>query len=243
MRYLLRPMSWTSKSPSGEKMAGCPASELIVAPPGSGSVEPPVLGSKKMVRHGSLWIDESVLRDAFSVTFSWPGIHRMGWDVVPLRAGEPVADTPPEPIVGELMALRGWDLQKQYDGRWLLESINQALVWDSPTMRADKVPSRANRNGIYATKDTSSEYLTIDDDGSGAPRVVGVVALSGVVVEGSSGFRGEVCTIRELWLSPPAPFVVPPEIVAHLEAVYQCPVSVPADLEACLENALKPAEA
>jgi hypothetical protein len=125
----------------------------------------------------------------------------------------------PEPVSEEIIAWRGWRLQRSEEGRWFLCSVSMATLWEGPTLIADKQPDRDSHHGIYArrTRKALAEYTR---------QCCGEVALSGVVVEGENGYRAERATIRSLivfgW---PAPDVRPLEVIAELEERYQCEVS------------------
>lgn len=126
-----------------------------------------------------------------------------------------------EPVSKEIIAWRGWRLVKYADG-WKLHSVTQHLVcWDGPTLIADKVPEWNSQHGIYALTERNAVV------GNGYQgHCLGEVALSGVVVEGSNGYRAERAMIRSLTLLGYFdPSTRPIEIMADLEERYQCEVS------------------
>lgn len=153
---------------------------------------------------------------------------------------------PPPPIERretEIVAWRAWMLVEQ-DGEWYLRSFNypreSPMLWEGPAVRADQEPAHDNVNGIYAlTKDrfdlfypTGTMVFVGPSDGSykSDGHAYGEVALSGLVVEGEKGYRGEQAVVRSLTLKLSSAWasttVIPLEIMASLETRYQCPVTL-----------------
>ena len=91
----------------------------------------------------------------------------------------------------EIVAERSWNLSQDEQGP-VLYSVCHPVVWDGPTLRANVQPGKSDAYGIYAQRALEPCYA--------AYPVVGTVALSGIVVEGELGFRGECATIRTLRL-------------------------------------------
>lgn len=106
-------------------------------------------------------------------------------------AGEPI------PVVSEILAWRGWNFAAS-PSEPILQSVTYPVRWDGPTLLADAVPTAKNGHGIHAlkVKDTNSSYLS-------EVAAFGEVALSGIVVEGTDGYRAERATIRSLWVASP----------------------------------------
>lgn len=122
-----------------------------------------------------------------------------------------------EPIKGEIVAWRGWRLRHDHGGVRLW-STTWAVSWDGPTLTAHMVPAMDDRNahalmqlwvggelpafataaGVYALRPEAFRESTY----AHLP-VIGQVALTGVVVEGDSGYRAERATIRSLYLNAP----------------------------------------
>jgi len=118
----------------------------------------------------------------------------------------------------EILAWRGWDL---YDEAYLW-SYGRTR-WDGPTLTADKKPDPNHNHGLYAVKDQQcSNWCSY----SAYRDVIGEVALSGLVVEGETGYRAEHCTIRKLSVQRVPPKRVPLEFQAELEERYQCEVEL-----------------
>ena len=123
-----------------------------------------------------------------------------------------------EPIKGEIVAWRGWRLRHDHGGVRLW-STTWDVSWDGPTLTAHMVPAMDDRNvhamlmplwvggelpafataaGVYALRPEAFRESTY----AHLP-VIGQVALTGVVVEGDSGYRAERATIRSLYLNVP----------------------------------------
>ena len=94
-----------------------------------------------------------------------------------------------EPVAQEIIAERGWNLSQDKKGPVLM-SVTREVKWDGPTLRADAVPALGSDAGIYAQDRLENSYRRLS--------VWGQVALSGVVVEGTNGWRAEQATIRSL---------------------------------------------
>lgn len=147
------------------------------------------------------------------------------------RSPRPSANPSPSELVvsqdGPIIGWRSWRLRP--DG-YLLSSTRD-VVWDGPTIRADAMPHRSTSNGIYAVR--MVEQMPPNE-------VWGEVELSGVVVVGEAGYRGEVATVRSLYLNrrqeeAPLDGVTPPQtwvewpspaFVAELEARYGVDVTI-----------------
>ena len=165
--------------------------------------------------------------------------------VAPARAYRAV-----ETQATEIVAWRAWALVGD-GGEWYLRSFyfpeGNPLRWEGPAVRADEVPTLEGRHGIYALtaerfNQPSSPYgdslmatmygSPVMDDGKYKHEgfVYGEVALSGLVLEGTHGFRAEQAVVRSLVVKLRAawrfPGVVPIQIAASLESRYQCPVTI-----------------
>src|SRR5439155_2347164 len=90
----------------------------------------------------------------------------------------------------EIMGWRAWTL---VPGEECLRSVSyNHVIWDGPVLHADAIPTARNPNGVYAVHIPNNVPWT---------RIWGEVALSGTVVEGENGYRGEVATIRSLYIA------------------------------------------
>lgn len=128
----------------------------------------------------------------------------------------------------EIVAQRGWRLKVQLIESDVVEAILYSLNgtrWEGPMLRADLVPTTANANGIYAVMSSSPHRVSYCKS-----HVIGEVALSGTVIEGEMGYRGEQATVRSLILHhghhqlPDDVRVL--DVVWALEARYHCDVTV-----------------
>lgn len=138
--------------------------------------------------------------------------------------------SPSEAVTTPIVGWRYWMVRE--DG--VLVSSYNAHVWDGPTTKADTIPARENSNGIYAV--ATKEQVPMATDGS----VWGEVELSGVVVIGERGYRGEIATVRSIHMQRrqievPIDGIVPPQtygewpsasLVGALEQRYAVEVTV-----------------
>ena len=117
----------------------------------------------------------------------------------------------------------------------MLRSLTKNTIWEGPSITADHRPKLDNENGIYALKredgyeyDPTVRFRLFDWNYRTGSLVWGQVALSGVVVEGTMGYRAERSTIRSLYIQPQLctllPDVVPLSLICLWEDRYQCPV-------------------
>jgi len=146
-----------------------------------------------------------------------------------VQAGDPGASARPEPVAQEIEAWRTWYLLVEADGFGgydaILKSLSRETRWKGPVLVADKVPAVDHQHGVYARNlDAEDHYsglmFRMPDFGQ---KVYGKVALSGIVVEGTTGYRAERATIRELWsYGAEIPWFL---LQYALEKRYQCPVS------------------
>lgn len=110
-------------------------------------------------------------------------------------------------------AIRGWRLvHTPYP---ILASLAFPHIWDSPVERLHKSIARKGSTGFWAVKPKGISIVEWY-----RPDIVGIVELSGRVVEHTHGWRAEVCTIQTLFTSSPQPVA----IVESLEQRYQCDV-------------------
>lgn len=116
-------------------------------------------------------------------------------------APAPVA--PPQRLVREetatteLLATRGWRLLFSPYVGVRLQSLCLETVWDGPTLVAHGDPESSD-TGIHAAK--GERWATEFCRYACIAPVWGVVALSGKVVEGQTGYRAERATIQSLVL-------------------------------------------
>jgi hypothetical protein len=76
------------------------------------------------------------------------------------------------------------------------------IRWDGPALTADAVPAAPpDEHGIYALR--KEPFAESGYDGA----ITGEVALSGIVIEGTQGYRAERAVIRSLYVR----FWVPPK--------------------------------
>ena len=97
----------------------------------------------------------------------------------------------------EVIAWRGWNCTTGRD--FFLESPSQGTRWHGPVLHAHEKPELDNGCGVYGL----AEAAWLESGYVGSCTVFGEIALSGRVVEGPHGWRGEVATIRSLKLKPP----------------------------------------
>lgn len=174
------------------------------------------------VRHGGfefaldtkkgLWVAPT-LADAFG-NFSVNLGHAIsytisGWNCVEAAPAAPPATASPlwdkpETVTGEIIAYRGWDYDFHVtpDGKVAvrLESRHQDFYWDGPATTADEAPSAEGDHGLYAVASDAHHKDNFGSYVSDAP-IWGRVALSGVVVEGTNGYRAERAAVQELWVN------------------------------------------
>ena len=130
----------------------------------------------------------------------------------------------PESVAREILAARGWYLRRDESARPFLTSFN-GTRWDGPRLMADQVPSSTNTSGIYALTADNQYTATYKDQAA----VWGTVALSGIVVEGERGYRGQQAVIRSLTVQQHPEEMrdtIMLEIVCALEDRYQCTVAM-----------------
>lgn len=125
-----------------------------------------------------------------------------------LTSSDPV--TPPVvDSTEEILAWRGWGLiHDPYHGT-RLQSLSAKTIWDGPTLVADGDPSEEHR-GVHAQtegkwKQDLDPMWFVGADFRRLSFVEGVVALSGKVVVGATGYRAERATIQRLILRAPPP--------------------------------------
>lgn len=98
--------------------------------------------------------------------------------------------TEPPAARSSIVAWRFWKIADDK-----LTSCCHNVTWEGPVLRADAVPTEENENGVYAVKDLNGYGSYYSEGGAW-----GEVELSGTVVVGSRGYRGEVATVRSLFL-------------------------------------------
>lgn len=89
-------------------------------------------------------------------------------------------------------AIRAWTLSDNFE---YLKALSNDYIWDGPVNRNEVAPTWRSHHGFWAVKPSGIPIID-----SYIPDVVGVVELSGRVVEHTHGWRGEVCAIRGLFL-------------------------------------------
>lgn len=82
-----------------------------------------------------------------------------------------------------------------------LQSLSCPVLWEGPTLRADKKPTSVNPHGIYAL--TEKSEIGPYCPSAATLRTFGEVELSETVVRAERGLRGEVATIRSLHIRRP----------------------------------------
>lgn len=112
------------------------------------------------------------------------------------------------PVETEILAWRGWHLDRESWWAPRLASVNYHTVWETPVLRADEVPTAWNTNGIHALRAKPSR-ASEDFWDYFALSVYGEVALSGTVVEGDRGYRAEQAIVRRLWVANPGDIPTP----------------------------------
>lgn len=90
----------------------------------------------------------------------------------------------------ERIGYRSWLLKAR-----MLHSLNHPVVWEGPTLTADRPPEKEHGHGIYCLKKYDPNNIYLQDHW-----VTGSVALSGKVLEYTDGWRAERATIRSLTL-------------------------------------------
>jgi hypothetical protein len=154
-----------------------------------------------------------------------------GSALIPLAAYGADAERAPrprltlEPVAQEIVAYRAWLCAPDDDGRAVLWSLTRHVIWEGPTLVADLRPSEEHLHGVYAVKEPWQRNV---HSWSYTFAVDGQVALSGVVLEGETGYRAERATIRALtlyykecrWQKAPI------EIARELEERYQVDVKL-----------------
>jgi hypothetical protein len=180
------------------------SSELIVND--TTGAKPRMAGYEFSLDASGLWLSPFARGDGLALyVISSPmmGVWRTPQTEKP-AATSPLWDNP-ETVTGEIVAYRAWDYDFQVaeDGAIgvRLESLHQDFYWDGPVTSADEAPSAGNQNGLYAIRgdehhrNNFNEYMQVK-------AIWGRVALSGIVVEGTHGYRAERATVQELWVSP-----------------------------------------
>lgn len=136
----------------------------------------------------------------------WAFSSKSVWDSMPLFSmrtvfgydeGTPAPTVRQESSDTEIVGWRCWRLKT--DERPELQSLHHDTAWDTAVLRATQEPTVTNVSGIYALDDRAAIGFMLADFDPYAP-VYGEVALSGTVIEGSKGFRGECAVIRSLFL-------------------------------------------
>jgi hypothetical protein len=137
----------------------------------------------------------------------------------------PRARLTPEPVAHEIIAYRAWLCYPGDDGRAVLGSLTRHLLWEGPTLVADVQPAEEHLHGIHAVKQPWREWAS---SWNYTFAVDGEVALSGVVLEGETGYRAERATIRALTLYYKECHwgKAPIEIARELEERYQVDVKL-----------------
>lgn len=97
----------------------------------------------------------------------------------------------------EVLAWRAWRLEADDQGP-LLRSLSWEVAWPGPVLVADQAPDQGNERGVYAVRDRHSHWCR-----GPRARVLGLVGLSGRVLEHERGYRAERATVRALFLLPP----------------------------------------
>lgn len=176
----------------------------------------------KIARHKSQ--DRSSVLDLSVVTSAVP--ERADMLVVPTLVP---ALSEPQPVAEEIVGWRSWILV-EHDEDLYLRSFYHDVLWQSPVMRADAKPTKENAHGIYMLRKRvvnkapfNGYFITFGPDFRDVTEfsVEGTIALSGIVIEGEDGFRGEQAVIRSLKLGRNLPpNRSPMEVVERLEARY-----------------------
>lgn len=97
----------------------------------------------------------------------------------------------------ELLAMRGWRLDFSPYCGVRLRSLHVDVVWEGPTLIAHGDPEQES-TGVHAAK--TEKWATEFSRYAALAPVWGVVALSGKVVEGTTGYRAERATVQSLVL-------------------------------------------
>ena len=119
---------------------------------------------------------------------------------------------PPAKIDYAIPALRAWNLN---DNGELISLVVQQHAWEGPVnVNITKLGRRQN-NGFWAVKPRGVSILLGYN-----PTVIGIVELSGTVVEHEYGWRAEVCVIRELYVN----WVRCKFELDYIADIYQCDV-------------------
>jgi hypothetical protein len=122
-------------------------------------------------------------------------------------------------------AIRCWDIA--YERNDELKSVAMNFYYDGPVTRETVKPGRRGERGFWAVKPRGMAILA-----GYTPDVLGIVELTGTVVEHEFGWRAEECTIQTLYT-----IAVLPSIRRSLEKRYQCDVypisSVNSFMEIC----------
>jgi len=98
----------------------------------------------------------------------------------------------------EIVGWRSWRLMGEINEEPELWSVHNDTKWLASTLRAHERPAQENNSGIYAHADREkAREMAFAEPW---PQAYGEVALSGIVVEGARGYRGEQAVIRSLYL-------------------------------------------
>lgn len=141
---------------------------------------------------GGLYVPKHLNDTTMRVVYDWGFPTMFGYD-----DGSPKATVKQESSDTEIVGWRCWRLKT--DERPELQSLHHDTAWDTAVLRATQEPTVKNVTGIYALDDRAAIGFMLADFDPYAP-VYGEVALSGTVIEGSKGFRGECAVIRSLFL-------------------------------------------
>lgn len=140
---------------------------------------------------GGLYVPKHLNDVSMRMVYDW------GFPSFFTAAAENTATVKQESSDTEIVGWRCWRLKM--DERPELQSLHHDTPWDTAVLRATHEPTVQNVAGIYALDDRAAIGFMLADFDPYAP-VYGEVALSGTVIEGSKGFRGECAVIRSLFL-------------------------------------------
>ena len=141
-------------------------------------------------------------------------------------------------VLGEIIAWRAWELVGT-EQTPRLASVTALRIWKTvdgepmaiwptdrfflarcPNGHVEGVPVESCSCGLYAAKDMQ-QLIRLGYGAYGADwqmnKIVGQVALSGKVIEGTQGWRAERGRVYRLWI----PYEMDPAIGARLEAAYK----------------------
>lgn len=137
----------------------------------------------------------------------------------------------PEPVNTEVLAWRGWGFEPSVRR---LKSVTAGHIWQGPTFVSDERPDTVRGPYSYQYHEPGVHALQEDKfRGSGydLSEVIGEVALTGLVVVGTFGWRAEKATIRSLVVRPGLCTAEKNtlDVIDELAAVYQCEVTISGD--------------